>query len=85
MPEPTPYAPDSRIRLLIIGATAMALLMLVCGVLLLITSAWPSGVGITLLSLVALSYDIYAAAQYRRRRRDWPQRPARKTPRTPPA
>lgn len=85
MAKPTPYAPDSRIKLVIIRATAMAFLMLLCGVLLLIAGSWAAGLLIAFLSLVALVYDIYAAVQYRRRRRDWPHRPDRSVPHTPSA
>lgn len=85
MAKPTTYAPDPRIKLVIIGATTMAFLMLLCGVLLLIAGSWAAGLLITFLSLIALSYDIYAAVQYRRRRRDWPHRPDRNAPDTPSA
>ena len=68
----TPSIPDRRVKEIIIGSTALAIAMLLCGVLLMAAGSWPAGSVIVFLSLVALSYNIHAARCYRQRRRRTP-------------
>ena len=72
MKESMPSVPDKRIKEIIIGATVLAIAMLLCGVLLMATGSWSAGSVIVFLSLAALSYNIHAARCYRQRRRSTP-------------
>ena len=72
MKKSTTSVPDKRVKEIIIGATALAIAMLLCGILLMIAGSWPAGSVIVFLSLVALGYDIHAARCYRQRRRQTP-------------
>lgn len=72
MKKSTPSVPDKRVKGVIIGATALAIAMLLCGILLMAAGSWSIGSVIVFLSLVALSYDIHAARCYRQRRHRTP-------------
>lgn len=69
MTESTPSVPGKHTKRIIIAATAMALAMMLCGIMLMIAGNWSAGSVIVFLSLVALIYDIHVARCYRQRRR----------------